>query len=366
MSNGEPISISLPPIGSVAESFDAAAARLPVFDRWFRIAEAVFRIRIAGEPLVEPLTRALAHLATEPIEQPDIVINCWDRATSGLAPPFPPLDRAMHDGVATERGDEGLIAWGSPTLIADSDEAWAVWRPAFGTFNAVTPGATEAWHWVEAAAGIRYWDVSAPFKAILHRWARARGRQLLHAGAVGTDDGAALIVGKGGSGKSTTSLVCLDAGMKYLGDDYVMVSLDPEPRVHSTSCAAKLEVPQIRRHPHLMPTIWNGDRLGEEREEKAVAFVDHTPGALASSLPLKMVIVPRITGATHTKASQLSGGGAFLALAPSTIIQMPGARNPELAAMGELVRKVSVAGLELGSDLSTIAPAIKDLLRQCQ
>ncbi|MDJ0497384.1 MAG: hypothetical protein QNJ89_06110 [Acidimicrobiia bacterium] len=360
------MTISLPPIGSVAESFDAAAGRLPVFDRWFRIAEAVFHIRIAGEPLVEPLTRALAHLATEPVEQPDIVINCWDRATSGLAPPFPPIDRAMRDGVATERGDEGLIAWGSPTLIADSDEGWAVWRPAFGTFNAVTPGANEAWHWVEAAGGIRYWDVSAPFKAILHRWARARGKQLLHAGAVGTDDGAALIVGKGGSGKSTTSLVCLDAGMKYLGDDYVMVSLDPEPRVHSTSCAAKLEVPQIRRHPHLMPTIWNGDRLGEEREEKAVAFVDHTPTALASSLPLKMVIVPRITGATDTKVSQLSGGGAFLALAPSTIIQMPGARNPELAAMGELVRKVSVAGLELGSDLSTIAPAIKELLRQCQ
>lgn len=366
MATDKQLTISLPPIEAVAESFDAAAAQQPVIDRWFRIAEAVFHVRIAGEPLVEPLTRALAHLATEPVEQPDIVINCWDRATSGLAPPFPPLDRALSEGVATERGDEGLVNWGSPTLVADSDAGWAVWRPAFGTFNAVAPGADRAWHWVEAAGEIRYWDVSAPFKALLHRWARHRGKQLLHAGAVGTDEGAALIVGKGGSGKSTTSLVCLDAGMKYLGDDYVIVSLDPEPRVYSTSCAAKLEVPQIGRHPHLMPTIWNGDRLGEEREEKAVAFVDHAPGAVVGSLPLKMVIVPRISGNPRTTVSQLSTAAAFLALAPSTIIQMPGARDQELAAMGDLVRQVAVAGLELGTDLSTIAPAIKELLRQCQ
>lgn len=364
MPSDEQLTVSLPAIEAISAAFDSAAAGLPVIDRWFRIAEAVFQVRIAGEPLVEPLTRALAHLSTEPVEHPDIVINCWDRATSGLAPPFPPIGRTLSEGVATERGDEGFVAWGSPTLVADSDEGWAVWRPAFGTFNAMAPGAKAAWHWVEAAGEIRYWDVSAPFKAILHRWARQQGKQLLHAGAVGTDDGAALLVGRGGSGKSTTSLVCLDAGMQYLGDDYVMVSLDPEPRVYSTSCAAKLEVPQIRRNPHLMPTIWNGDRLGEEREEKAVAFVDHTPGAVAGSLPLKMVIVPRISGNPYTTVSQLSSGGAFLALAPSTIIQMPGARDHELAAMGELVRKVAVAGLELGSDLSTVAPVIKDLLRQ--
>jgi hypothetical protein len=366
MPSDEQLKISLPAIEEIAAAFDSAAAGNPVFDRWFRIAGAIFHVRIIGEPLIEPLTRALAHLATEPVEHPDIVINCWDRATSGSAPSLPPLDRAMRESVANERGDEGMVDWGSPTLVADSDEGWAVWRPAFGTFNAMAPGAREAWHWVEAAGGIRYWDVSAPFKAILHRWARQQGKQLVHAGAVGTDDGAALLVGRGGSGKSTTSLVCLDAGMKYLGDDYVMVSLAPEPRVFSTSCAAKLEVPQIRRNPHLMPTIWNGDRLGQEREEKAVAFVDHTPGAVVDSLPLKMVIVPRISGNPLTTVSQLSTGGAFLALAPSTIIQMPGAREHELAAMGALVRKVAVAGLELGSDLSTIAPVIKDVLRQCQ
>lgn len=366
MPDDDQLTVSLPPIEVVSEAYEAAANRLPVIDRWFRIAESVIHVRIAGEPLIEPLTRALAHLSSEPVEHPDIVINCWDRATSGSAPPLPPLDQTLSEGTVTERGDEGLVFWGSPALVGESDEGWALWRPAFGAFSTAAPGATEAWHWVEAADEIPYWDVAAPFKAILHRWARSRGNQLLHAGAVGTDDGAVLLVGSPGSGKSTTSLVCLDAGMKYLGDDYVMVSTDPKPQVHSISCAAKLEVPQAKRHPHLMPTIWNADRLGERREEKAVAFVDHTPGAVAGSVPLKMVIVPRVSGRPNTTAAELSGGRAFLALAPSTIIQMPGSRDDEFAAMGELVRQIPAAALHLGSDLSTIAPVIKDLIRQCQ
>jgi hypothetical protein len=113
-----------------------------------------------------------------------------------------------------------------------------------------------------------------------------------------------------------------------------------------------------------MPTIWNSDRLGEEREEKAVAFVDHTPGGVVGSLPLKMVIVPRISGKVSTTVSELSAGGAFLALAPSTIIQMPGSRHDEFGAMGDLVRQIPAAGLDLGSDLASIPPVITDLIRQ--
>ena len=357
--------VALPSLPSVAAAFEAAEANTHIIERWVRIGGDVIQLRIAGESLVEPLTRALAHLIVEPHKDPELVINCWDRANAGTAPPLPALDSSLTDGVATDRGDEGLVFWGSPALVATTEDGWALWRPAFGAFSAMVTDATVAWHWVEAAHEIRYWDVAAPFKAILHRWARRRGYQLLHAGAVGTDDGAVLLVGSPGSGKSTTSLVCLEAGMSYLGDDYVMVSLDPEPRVHSVSCAAKLEIPQAQRNAHLMPEIWNAGRLGEKHEEKAVAFVDHSPGGRIASLPLKMVLVPRVSGKPGTRASKLSGGGAFLALAPSTIIQMPGSRDDEFAAMGDLVRQVPAAALELGSDLASIPPVIEELIRQC-
>ena len=68
----------------------------------------------------------------------------------------------------------------------------------------------------------------------------ASGRQLVHAAAVGTDEGALLITGRGGVGKSTTALACLEAGMQFLGDDYVVVGLDPEPQVYRLYGSAKL------------------------------------------------------------------------------------------------------------------------------
>lgn len=358
------LSVSLPPIEVVSEAYDAAAKENQVHERWFLIAEAVVQVRIVGAALLEPLTRALAHLVIEPRHDSDLIINCWDQETSRIGLPLPPIDRSLSEGTVTEVGDEGLIFWGSPALVSDSDEGWVLWRPAFNSFSAVTPDCTRAWHWVEAASEIPYWDVAAPFKAILHRWARGRGMQLLHAGSVGTADGAVLLVGSPGSGKSTTSLVCLDAGMQYLGDDYVMVSTEPEPRVHSISCAAKLEIPQVQRFPHLMPTIWNSDRLGQEREEKAVAFFDHSSRAVVDSLSLSMIVVPRIGGGESTTSSTLSAGEAFLALAPSTIIQMPGSGHDEFEAMGDLVRSVPSAAIQLGTDLASIPPVIANLLKQ--
>ena len=78
-----------------------------------------------------------------------------------------------------------------------------------------------------------------------------------------------------------------------------------------------------------------------------------------------MNAVYRINQFARSYPGYATVAAAFLALAPSTIIQMPGSREDEFAAMGELVRRVSAARLELGSDLATIAPVIKDLIRQC-
>ena len=79
--------------------------------------------------------------------------------------------------------------------------------------------------WVRDQAELPYWTASAPFRTLLHWWMEANGCQLLHAAAVGHQDGALLITGKGGVGKSTTALTCLEAGMQLISDDYLVVKL---------------------------------------------------------------------------------------------------------------------------------------------
>ena len=79
-----------------------------------------------------------------------------------------------------------------------------------------------------------------------------------------------LITGSGGAGKSTTALLCLQAGLAYLGDDYVVIALDPVPTAYSLYCTAKLNDDQAAKFPGLLRFTEprkSGRRVGAEPEK---------------------------------------------------------------------------------------------------
>lgn len=83
------------------------------------------------------------------------------------------------------------------------------------------------------------------------------GCQLLHAAAIGTEEGAVLITGKGGIGKSTTALSCLQSGPYYFADNYLIVRLEPEPLVYSLYCTAKLNADHVKNFPEFFKLVQN-------------------------------------------------------------------------------------------------------------
>jgi hypothetical protein len=74
-------------------------------------------------------------------------------------------------------------------------------------------------YWTEDVAAIPDYEHCAPLRKLLAWWMSSRGHQVVHAAAVGRDDGGVLIAGRGGSGKSTTALACLDSDLRFAGDD---------------------------------------------------------------------------------------------------------------------------------------------------
>src|SRR5581483_7842647 len=96
-------------------------------------------------------------------------------------------------------------------------------------------------HWVPDAPSIPFYEQSAPFLQILHWWARENLHQMVHAAAVGTATGGVLIGGKSGSGKSTTTLACLKAGLRSTGDDYTLLRASHPPLVRNLYSTGKLE-----------------------------------------------------------------------------------------------------------------------------
>ncbi|MEO0770938.1 MAG: serine kinase, partial [Cyanobacteria bacterium J06649_4] len=170
-----------------------------------------------------------------------------------------------------------------------------------------------------------------------------------------------LLAGKGGSGKSSTALACLNSELVYASDDYCLVETDPEPYVYSLYNTAKLKgQADLERFPHLAPLISNPDSF---TDEKAMVFLqEHYPEKLINKLPIKAILLPRVMGIPDTHIRRASSMLALKALAPSTIFQLPNTGQSALKMMATLARQVPCYVLELGTDIPQIPRAIATLL----
>lgn len=196
---------------------------------------------------------------------------------------------------------------------------------------------------------------AAPARTLLHWILSQHGRRLVHAAAVappGSDIGV-LLAGAGGSGKSTTAMLCLGAGFHYAGDDYTAVS-QPDatngPRAHSLFATAKLTATSLALLPFLTPGI----RLAPTKDEKGVIDLNAIcPERLADSIALGAVIVPQVRGG-KTGVRRISQAEALRALAPTTLLQLPGSGNDTFRDLSRLAASLPAWSLDLGDDLDEI------------
>jgi hypothetical protein len=215
--------------------------------------------------------------------------------------------------------------------------------------------------WIRDARHLPYWESGAPLRMILNWWLTEYKIQLLHASAVGTQEGGVLLAGKSGSGKSTSALACLDSCLKYVADDYCLLATEPVPFVHSLYSSAKINAADRFRFPYLSSALSNVERLGQE---KALYFFhEHFPEKISRGFPLKAILIPQISGATETKVSIVSPAVALRALAPSTIFQLSGAGDAAFRLIAAVARKIPCYRLALGTDFSGIPRTILNVIR---
>lgn len=334
-------------VGSPA-SLDAAwlaASAGNVVDHWYMIGDRRVHLAFAGTAVIPWVDPALAHLRTAP-GVPDFRVRIWDSDSPGAPEPSTP-----------EVPDDELPG---AFYFFENPPVRGVYQPGMHALSVVDLSASTAWYWVRDPTTLPYWEQAAPLRQLLHWYMATQGRQQVHSGAVGTPEGGILLVGKGGSGKSTCSLTSLVSDLRYAGDDYVMVSTEPSPWVHSLFNSGKVEAHNLDRVPHLRPAVTNAAHL---QDEKAVVFVDqHFPDRPIAGFPLRAIVLPRITGGPTTRAVPTSSAAALAALAPSTVFQLHTAGREAFSFMADLVRKVPAFVLELGEDASAIPAAVSGLL----
>ena len=309
------------------------------------------RLRFAGSTLPPLLLPALEHLVSTgayPTGTPSLTVSLWDTATSGVRPPPPPPEASAfvaRGEVRHHMGDRLQLSFS-----VDS-----------GALHAYDPGTARAVLWIRDPAKTPAWERAAPLRPLFGWWAEEFGAQLVHGAVVGDHRGGILLAAPGGSGKSTTALACLDAGMLYAGDDYVLAESNPDPIVHTLFGTAKLVPAHLRaRLPRLVESI---EEMGRVDQEKVVLLLRRThPDQLVSSLPLRAILVPTLHPEGEIGVEEISPARTLAALAPTTLFQLPGAGGRAFETMSRLVRQVPTFRLRLGPDLDRVVAEIGALL----
>jgi hypothetical protein len=332
-------------LAGIEESF-GEAAEAEAIEHPIVLTGAQVLLQVAGAPMFDRLAPAFGHLVDRSSgEQPALTLRVWDSAGASTTPPLP----------SVPPGPRGTVYYSAEGSLQ------VAYQPGLHLLSALDSERHLGWFWCASAEVLPYWESSAPFRQILHWWLASRNMLLLHGAAVGNADGGVLLVGRGGSGKSTSALACLESELLYAGDDYVAVRDHGEPAVFSLYCSGKLEPNHATRLQHLPEPTIEGD--GSE-DEKAVFYVqERYPERTCESFPLRAVLVPGIGGST-TRILPLEGGAALRALAPSTLLQLHPAEPEAFRRMARLLARVPAFAFELGPDIRAIPATIDRFLEE--
>lgn len=334
--------------------FENARAKHPeeFQESFFVLAGRIVLIRIAGRELAEHFCRPFAHLRTDvqKFPAPGLTIEIWDKNKAAIDGPAPLTDDDLKWGETTLKTADGrFVGQRLPHTISCLDR------------DAGHIMASIAWN-----SRIFIYERAKPLARLLLEWHNDQNIPVIHAGLVAREGSGLLIAGKSGSGKSTSSLACVSAGLHFLGEDYVGLQnrADDSFVGHSLYNSVFLNTVDFARFADLAPYAIKG-RL--PHEEKSVIILSTIfSERLERAVPIRAVALVRVGDSPRARLCPASKGETLLALGPSSLLQIPnrplGTRG--LDRLAKLVERVPCYSVEAGSDLPSVAHCIEELLGQ--
>jgi hypothetical protein len=332
----------------VQTCFDQASAKVDVIRQFYQLAGCTFCLEFASPVLALKFSIPLAHLRIEEPKQLSFHICFWDAKSSGIFPPSPPWKQC-------EIREKGEIPAFSTELIK------AIFYIDQSVLNLVHLGEKKGFYWIRDAEAVPYGEIASPVRVALSFFMQLYRRQFVHAAAIGDERGAVLLVGKGGAGKSTTSLVCLDQGMQFLGDDYCILSNDSGPKVHALYAMGKLHPSTLEKFPSFQSL-----ERASGSEKEIVYLSDRYCSQMPAEKPIQALLIPRIGNYPKTHVQPASFSAAITALVPSTIFQLPGTDHATLQTLSAWLKSVPSYFLHLSPDIQAVPGVIRKFLREIQ
>jgi hypothetical protein len=308
-----------------------------------------------GQSLSEHIAQAFHHLLAEGNRSSaELEINLWDEGDTSVSCPVnsePVEERLLKANSYIEFGlilgslEHRFIGCQRPQVIT--------WLDRSGQHLV---------GWVSRSDKLSLYELGKPLHFPLLLWHRDQGAEVIHAALVSKHGEGVLFAGKGGAGKSTLALACLEAGFDYLGDDYIGLEAcgDGSFQGHSIFSATWFMADHLTGFPRLVPHAIYPER--PEQEKTLVLLSRVFPGRLATSTRIRALVLPRVTGNASGRFRPASKRDALFALAPTSIVLLPSSGARALDKLARLTERVPAYWLELGRNLNAVPVRVQEII----
>jgi hypothetical protein len=338
-------------LAEMKAGFAQARDRRPaeVVETWAILAGMSIRLQVVGREFENALCGTIQHLIVSGGGKrvPDLAISAWDERSAGVTAP--------SDADLPRTTDEGGIILGSAKdrLIGHIREGVEVWldRDAPGVWGSALDG---------TAIGLQ--NRGKPFHVPLLIWLADRDVPVLHAALIAHDGAGLLLVGQGGTGKTTVAMACFLDGFDFLGDDYIAIKEAAAGTYvgHSLYDSvwltrdAEARLPSVARHAEPPASAGSLKRL--------VHAAAIRPEGITRAARIRGVVCTTLANGSASAISHTTGAKALLAMAPSSTLRLPVSGYRLMNRMAALAESLPCYELRVGGDLSSLSGLLRDLL----
>ena len=311
------------------------------------IAGVRIDIETAGPRVMEAIRPALFGISADLTKPAQARILVFDTRSSDVAAP------------EFGRPIQHLIRWRGDCWTDAAARCRVVFHMSDYTLQVFDPDAATCVVMIAGVEKLPSWTLAAPLRSPLAMILETHGVYLVHGAVVGYSDGAALITGYGGSGKSTTTMSCHKAGMPILGDDYVALRPSCEPdqpsTVHNVFSSLKL-VPQ---------EIGDAQDSARVQDKRILYPFAEGQGGLLREAPLRAAILAQISDIPESRIVSAPAQEVARIAFASSALQIPMACETDVA--DAILESVTCAGayrIQLGRDRSSAFHSLDRLLKK--
>lgn len=309
------------------------------------------QMRIVGRRLAQFLDLPFAHLRSDDAHSlvPGLTIEIWDQAETNVS---------CHVGL--KRDDLDL----HPNLRRSAGGRYASYQlqHSLVCLDLVSRSMVG---YASKAEELSLYERGRPLHVPLSVWHKHQGMPLVHAGLVSNKGKGVLLAGPGGSGKSTSAVMCAYAGFDYLSDDLIGLELTSDGGFvgHSLYNSTFMSPDHLKSFSWLEQQAIRGNYSFEKKH--LVLLSQIASMRFARSCRIRSIVLPRVLHRPTSVLRRASKGETLMALAPSSLLV--GERSQGMDGFNKLARlveQVPCYSLELSNDLEEIPFVLGGLLSE--